>query len=179
VTAGKVRHVGVSNESAWGTMRYLAHAEHTDAPRVASIQNAYSLVNRTFEVNLAELAMRENVGLLAYSPLAQGYLTGKYAGGALPKGSRKQLFERLARYEKPAAMAAYEAYVALAREYGLDPAQMALAFVTSRPFVTSNIIGATTMEQLKNNIDSIDVTITPELEERIDAIHLQYCNPAP
>ncbi len=179
VRAGKVRHVGISNESAWGTMRYLAHAEHGDAPRIASIQNAYSLVNRTFEVNLAELAMRENVGLLAYSPLAQGYLTGKYSGGALPEGSRKQLFERLSRYEKPAAMAAYEAYVALAREYGLDPAQMALAFVTSRPFVTSNIIGATTMEQLKTNIDSIDVTITPELEERIDAIHLQYCNPAP
>ena len=179
VRAGKVRHVGISNESAWGTMRYLAHAEQTGAPRVAAIQNAYSLVNRTFEINLAELAMREHVGLLAYSPLAQGYLTGKYAGGALPPGSRKQLFNRLQRYEKPAALAAYEAYTALAREFGLDPAQMALAFVTSRPFVTSNIIGATTLDQLKTNIDSIDVTITPELEERIDALHLHYCNPAP
>jgi len=179
VRAGKLRHVGLSNETTWGAMRYLAHAEHKGAPRIASLQNAYSLVNRTLEVNLAELVMFERVGLLAYSPLAQGYLTGKYAGGALPPGSRKQLFNRLQRYEKPAALTAYDAYVALAREYGLDPAQMALAFVNSRPFVTSNIIGATTMEQLKTNIDSIDVTITPELEERIDAIHLQYCNPAP
>jgi len=179
VRAGKVRHVGISNESSWGAMRYLFHAERHDAPRVQSIQNAYSLVNRTFEVNLAELALREDLGLLAYSPLAQGYLTGKYTGGALPQGSRKQLFQRLQRYEKPPALAAYDAYAALAREWGLDPAQMALAFVNSRSFVTSNIIGATRMEQLKTNIDSIDVTITPELEEQIDAIHLQYCNPAP
>jgi aryl-alcohol dehydrogenase-like predicted oxidoreductase len=179
VRSGKVRHIGLSNESAWGTMRYLHHASVKELPRVQSIQNAYSLVNRTFEVNLAELALREDVGLLAYSPLAQGYLTGKYLDGALPAGSRKALFDRLQRYEKPGAAQAYAAYVALAREFGLDPAQMALAFVTSRPFTTANIIGATTMEQLRANIASIDVRITPELEERIDAIHQIHCNPCP
>jgi aryl-alcohol dehydrogenase-like predicted oxidoreductase len=136
-------------------------------------------VNRTFEIGLAEIALRENVGLLAYSPLAQGYLTGKYQNGALPKGSRKQLFDRLQRYETPGAAPAVDAYLRIAREAGLDPAQMALAFVNSRPFVTSNIIGATTMEQLRTNIDSIEVRITPELEERIDAVHLVHGNPCP
>lgn len=179
VKSGKVRHIGISNETTWGAMTYLHHATVNKQPRIQSIQNAYSLVNRTFEINLAEMAMRENVGLLAYSPLAQGYLTGKYLDGALPAGSRKALFDRLQRYEMPGAHEAYAKYVALAREFGLDPAQMALAFVTSRPFTTSNIIGATTMEQLRTNIDSIDVAITPELEERIDAIHTIHSNPCP
>jgi aryl-alcohol dehydrogenase-like predicted oxidoreductase len=179
VRAGKIRHVGLSNESPWGTMTFLHAAGTRGLPRVQSIQNAYSLVNRVFEGGLAEIAMRENVGLLAYSPLAQGYLTGKYQGGALPKGSRKQLFDRLQRYETPGAAPAIDAYVALAREAGLDPAQMALAFVTSRPFVTSNIIGATSLDQLENAIDSIDVRIDPELEQRIDAIHLRHTNPCP
>lgn len=179
VKAGKIRHVGLSNESPWGTMRFLAAAEARGLPRVASIQNAYSLLNRTFEGGLAEVALREDVGLLAYSPLAQGYLTGKYQGGALPPGSRKQLFNRLQRYETPGAAPAIEAYLALAREAGLDPAQMALAFVTSRPFVTSNIIGATSLDQLATALDSVDVAITPELEARIDAIHLRHTNPCP
>lgn len=179
VKAGKVRHIGLSNETTWGAMTYLHHATVNKQPRIQSIQNAYSLVNRTFEVNLAEMAMRENVGLLAYSPLAQGYLTGKYLDGARPAGSRKVLFERLQRYETPGAEEAYAQYVALAREFDLDPAQMALAFVTSRPFTTSNIIGATTMEQLRTNIDSIDVAITPELEERLDAVHRIHSNPCP
>lgn len=179
VKAGKIRHYGLSNESAWGAMTYIRHAETSGAPRPQSIQNAYSLVNRTFEINLAEVALREDMGLLAYSPLAQGYLTGKYAGGAVPPGSRKALFNRLQRYEKPGAEEAVSKYVALAREFGLDPAQMALAFVTTRPFVTSNIIGATTLSQLETNVASIDVAITPELEARIDAIHLEHCNPCP
>jgi len=179
VKAGKVRHIGLSNESAWGTMTFLHHATVKGLPRVQSIQNAYSLVNRTFEVGLAEIAMRENVGLLAYSPLAQGYLTGKYRDGALPPGSRKQLFDRLKRYEKPGAAEAIDAYVTLAAELRLDPAQMAIAFATSRPFVTSTIIGATTMEQLRTDIDALDVTITEEVEARIDAIHQRQGNPCP
>ncbi|HYF54943.1 MAG TPA: aldo/keto reductase [Salinarimonas sp.] len=179
VKAGKIRHVGLSNESPWGVMSFLRASESRGLPRVASIQNAYSLVNRTFEGGLAEIALREDVGLLAYSPLAQGYLTGKYAGGALPKGSRKQLFDRLQRYETPGAAPAIDAYVALAREAGLDPAQMALAFVTSRAFVTSNIIGATSLAQLETALDSTGVTLTPDLEARIDAIHLRHTNPCP
>lgn len=179
VRAGKIRHLGLSNESAWGTMTFLHHAETRGLPRVQSIQNAYNLLNRTFEVALAEVAEREGVGLLAYSPLAQGYLTGKYRHGALPQGSRKQLFDRLQRYETPGSGPAIEAYLDLAAEAGLDPAQMALAFVASRPFVTSTIVGATSPEQLKADIASAEVAITPDLEGRIDAIHRMHCNPFP
>jgi aryl-alcohol dehydrogenase-like predicted oxidoreductase len=179
VKQGKIRHVGLSNESAWGTMRFLHLAEMRGWPRVVSIQNAYNLINRLYEVGLAEITMREQVGLLAYSPLAQGYLTGKYRNGARPAGSRKALFNRLQRYEKPGSAEAIEAYWALAQEFGLDISQMALAYVNARPFVTSNIIGATAMEQLKIAIDSIDVSISPELEARIDAIHQVHMNPAP
>lgn len=180
VKAGKIRHVGLSNESAWGTMSFLKHAEaKSGRPRVQSIQNAYNLLNRTFEVALAEISGREQVGLLAYSPLAQGYLVGKYLDGARPPGARTTLFNRGQRYETPGADAAIRAYLKLAAEFGLDPAQLALAFVNSRPFVTANIIGATSMEQLKTDIGSVDVKITPELEERIDAIHLVHQNPCP
>ncbi|WP_262030325.1 aldo/keto reductase [Microvirga sp. Mcv34] len=179
VKAGKIRHFGLSNESAWGTMTFLKHADAKGQARVQSVQNAYNLLNRTYEVALAEVSMRENVSLLAYSPLAQGYLTGKYLDGARPAGSRTTLFNRGQRYENPTAEAAIRKYIALAKEFGLDPAQMALAFVNSRPFLTSNIIGATSMEQLKTDIASIDVTITPELEERINAIHVEHCNPCP
>lgn len=179
VEAGKIRHIGLSNETAWGVARYLSLADAGRGPRVASIQNAYSLLNRTFEIGLAEIAMREDVGLLAYSPLAQGYLTGKYQRGARPPGARTTLFNRGQRYEKPGTEAAIEAYLALARDYGLDPAQLALAFVTSRAFVTSNIIGATTIAQLEANLASLEVTITPEIEDRIDAIHQLHQNPAP
>lgn len=179
VKAGKIRYLGLSNESAWGTMTFLKHAEAKGLPRVQSVQNAYNLVNRTYEVALAEISMREDVGLLAYSPLGQGYLTGKYLDGARPPGTRTTLFNRGQRYENPVAEQAIRKYVALARECGLDPAQMAIAFVNSRPFVHSTIIGATSMEQLKTDIDAIAVKITPELEKRIDAIHLEHCNPCP
>jgi aryl-alcohol dehydrogenase-like predicted oxidoreductase len=179
VKAGKIRHFGLSNESAWGTMTFLKHAEAKGMARVQSVQNAYSLLNRTNEVALAEICLRETVSLLPYSPLAQGYLTGKYLDGARPEGSRTTLFNRGQRYENPTAEAAIRKYLALAREFGLDPAQMALAFVNSRPFVTSTIIGATKMDQLKTDIASIGVTITPELEQRINAIHVEHCNPCP
>jgi len=179
VRAGKVRHLGLSNESAYGTMRFLNEAERHGLARVQSNQNTYSLVSRTFEVALAEIAMREGVGLLAYSPLAQGYLSGKYQDGKLPQGSRKQLFDRMQRYEGPGSSEAVDAYLALAGELGLDPAQMALAFVTARPFVTSTIIGATSMEQLRTNLGSIEIKVTPELEARINAIHMVHQNPCP
>jgi aryl-alcohol dehydrogenase-like predicted oxidoreductase len=179
VKAGKVRHIGLSNETSWGVMRFLRAAEIGAGPRVASIQNAYHLLNRTFEIGLAEIALREKVGLLAYSPLAQGYLTGKYQRGARPPDARTTLFDRGQRYEKPGVEGVIDEYLALAKEFGLDPAQMALAFVTSRPFVTSSIIGATTREQLKTDIDSIHVKIAPELEKKINAIHQLRGNLAP
>ena len=179
VRAGKIRHVGLSNESAWGTMRFVTAAEQGKGPRVVSIQNAYNLLNRTFEVGLAEIADREQVGLLAYSPLAQGYLTGKYQLGARPAGAPTTLFNRGDRYERPGAEAAIDAYLRVAADFGLDPAQMAIAFVTTRPFVTSNIIGATTMAQLAADIDSLDVDVTPELVAAIDAVHQLAGNPCP
>jgi len=179
VKAGKVRAVGLSNETPWGTMRHLMASEGHGLPRVASIQNAYNLLNRTYEIGLSEISYREDVGLLAYSPLAQGYLTGKYEGGALPKGSRKQLYNRLQRYETPRASAAITAYLDLARAHGIDPGQLALQFVTTRPFVTSNIIGATTMDQLRTDIGSTQVEWTEELERAIEEIHLQNPNPCP
>jgi aryl-alcohol dehydrogenase-like predicted oxidoreductase len=179
VKAGKIRHVGLSNESSWGTMSYLKLNEFKGLTRIQSVQNAYNLINRTAETNLAEVLTRENVGLLAFSPLAQGYLTGKYLDGALPPGTRKTLFNRGQRYEKPGADIAIKAYIALAKEFSLDPAQMALSFVNSRSFLGSNIIGATSMEQLVTNIASIDVPMTSELEGRINAIHQLHMNPAP
>lgn len=179
VKAGKIRHVGLSNESPWGTMKFLQESQAHGLPRVQSIQNAYSLVNRLFETGLAEVALREDVGLLAYSSLAQGYLTGKYRNGALPAGARKTLFNRLARYEKPQGAAAIEAYMVLADELGVDPAVMSLAFAHSRSFVTSVIIGATNMHQLTTDIDAMDFEITPEIEEKINAIHAVYTNPCP
>ncbi|MEK4033379.1 aldo/keto reductase [Methylocystis sp. IM3] len=179
VRNGLVRHVGLSNETPWGVARFLRAAELGHGPRVVSIQNAYNLINRAFEMGLAEFAEREQVGLLAYSPLAQGYLTGKYQGGARPAGARTTLFERAQRYEKPGVEAAIDAYLSLARDLGVDPAQLALAYVTSRPFVTSNIIGATTMAQLEKDLASAQVTITPEIEARIDEIHQLHSNPAP
>ena len=178
VRAGKVRWVGLSNESSWGAMTFLQASRSRDLPRMQSIQNAYSLINRTFETGLAEIALREDLGLLAYSPLAQGYLTGKYQRGALPPGSRKQLYNRLQRYEMPGASEAIDAYVALAARHGLDPAQMALAFVNARPFLTSAIIGASTMAQLRTDIASIDLALSPEIEAQINAIHQIHLNPA-
>jgi aryl-alcohol dehydrogenase-like predicted oxidoreductase len=179
VRTGKVRHIGLSNESAWGTMTFLRHAEAGGLPRVQSVQNAYNLLNRTYETALAEVSLREGVSLLAYSPLGQGFLTGKYLDGARPEGARTTLFNRGQRYQTPGAEPAIAAYLGLARELGLDPAQLAIAFVDSRPFVTSTIIGATSMAQLKADIAAVQVRITPEIEERIDAIHLLNCNPCP
>ncbi len=179
VKEGKIRHLGLSNESAWGTMSFVQDAAVRGTPRVQSIQNAYNLLNRTFETALAEIAIREDVGLLAYSPLGQGFLTGKYLDGARPAGSRTTLFDRGQRYQTAGAEDAIKRYIALAREAGLDPAQMALAFVNSRAFVTANIIGATKMDQLKADIASIGVTLSPELEAKIDAIHQLVGNPCP
>ncbi|MCA0418664.1 MAG: aldo/keto reductase [Proteobacteria bacterium] len=179
IKAGKLRHLGLSNESAWGTMRFVTDSEVRGTPRVQSIQNAYNLLNRTFETGLAEVALHEDVGLLAYSPLAQGYLTGKYLDGARPAGARTTLFDRGQRYQTAGAEEAIKRYIALARESGLDPAQMALAFVNSRSFVTANIIGATSMEQLRTDIASIDVKLSPEVEAGIDAIHQLVGNPCP
>ncbi len=179
VKAGKVRHIGISNETPWGTMSYLKESEINNLPRIQSIQNAYNLLNRSFETGLSEISHREDVGLLAYSPLGQGFLTGKYQNGSLPEGSRKALFNRQERYETPNAAPAIDHYVKLAKDYGIDPGQMALQFVTTRPFLTSNIFGATTMSQLKSNIESTNVDLTPELEQKIEDIHLIYSNPCP
>lgn len=179
VKEGKIRFIGLSNETAWGTMQYLALSETRGLARVHSIQNCYNLVNRIFELGLAEIAHREDVGLLAYSPLAQGYLTGKYRNNTLPPESRKALFDMLKRYEKPGGIEAIDAYLALADERGLDPTQMALQFVTTRPFVTSNIFGATTMEQLAHNIDSIDLPWDDDLESAVSALHQIYQNRCP
>jgi aryl-alcohol dehydrogenase-like predicted oxidoreductase len=179
VTEGKVRFVGLSNETPWGVMNFLKAAEIIGLPRIASIQNAFNLVNRSFETGLAEIFYRERVSLLAYSPLGQGYLTGKYEGGALPDGSRKRLFDRLGRYEMGNGPRAISAYVGLARKHGLDPAHMALAFVTSRLFVTSNIIGATTLAQLKTDIDGCLLTLPDAVLKDIEELHLTYPNPCP
>jgi aryl-alcohol dehydrogenase-like predicted oxidoreductase len=179
VQAGKVRHVGLSNETPWGTMRFLALAEQHGLPRMVSIQNPYNLLNRSFEIGLAEVAMREQCGLLAYSPMAFGTLSGKYLGGQRPPDGRVTLFSRFSRYSNEQAVAAIEGYVGVARKHGLDPAQMALAFVTGRPFVTSNIIGATTLEQLEQNLDSIDLELSDEVLADIEAVHTRQPNPAP
>lgn len=179
VKSGKVRHIGLSNETPWGTMRFITTAEAASQPRIVSIQNPYNLLNRSFEIGLAEIAHRENVGLLAYSPLAFGVLSGKYLGGARPDGARISLFKRFSRYLNPQAEAATAKYVALAQQHGLDPVQMALQYVTTRPFVTANIIGATSLAQLQTNIDSAGVTLSDEVLAGIEAIHVAQPNPAP
>lgn len=178
VDSGKVRCVGVSNETPWGVMAFLRAAERAGLPRIVSIQNPYSLVNRTFEVGLAEIAIREQVGLLAYSPLAFGVLTGKYLD-ASPAEARLSLFPQFTRYTSPRSAAAARAYVETARSHGLQPAQMALAYVTSRPFVTSNIIGATNLDQLRQNLDSIELRLDEAVLREIEKIHKENPNPAP
>lgn len=179
VKAGKIRHVGLSNETPWGTMKFLQLAEQLNLPRAASIQNPYNLLNRSFEVGLSEVAIREQCGLLAYSPMAFGMLSGKYEGGARPTNARITLFSRFTRYTNPQAQAACSRYVALAREHDLDPAQMALAFVTAQPFVTSNIIGATSLAQLDTNLRSSELTLSQDVLDGIAAIHRDQPNPAP
>lgn len=179
VKAGKIRYIGLSNETPWGIMRFLAVAREMDLPVIVSVQNPYSLLNRTFEIGCAEISYREQVGLLAYSPLGFGVLSGKYLHGANPEGARMTLWPHYARYSKPQAVQATQAYVDLAHKHGLDPVQMALAYVNTRPFLTSTIIGATSMAQLKTNIASIDVLLSETVISEIEAIHQQHPNPAP
>ncbi len=179
VKAGKIRHIGLSNESPWGIMQFLQLAQQHGFPRVVSVQNPYSLVNRTYEIGHSEISMREGAGLLAYSPLAFGALSGKYLGGALPAGARITLFERFARYKGENTERAIYEYVKLFRAHGIDPAQGALAYVNSRPFVTSTIIGATSLAQLASNIASMDLVLPEDVLAGIEAIHHRYPNPAP
>ena len=179
VRDGLVRHIGISNETPWGLMQYLCLAEKHGWPRVVSIQNPYNLLNRSFEIGLAEMSLRERVGLLAYSPLGFGALSGKYLHGDAPPDSRLALFPDYQRYTTPAGVEATRRYAALAREAGLSPAQLALAFINSRAFVSANIIGATRMDQLRENIASVDVELSSDLLEAIDAVHAEISNPCP
>lgn len=179
VDAGKIRYIGLSNETPWGVMSFLRHAHEQNLPVVVSVQNPYSLLNRVTEVALSEVLMREAVSLLPYSPLGFGVLSGKYLNNQRPEGSRLKLFPHYTRYVNEPSVCATEQYVQLAQAHGLDPAQMALAFVSDRPFVASNIIGATTTEQLRSNIASAQLSLSDEVLQRIDEIHAGYPNPAP
>lgn len=179
VQAGKIRHVGVSNETPWGVSEYLRLARDHGLPRIASIQNAYNLLNRTFEAGLSEFALREDVGLLAYSPLAGGNLTGKYLGGVIAPGTRRDVARQFVRYDLPGQAPASARYVAIAHAHGLDPAQMALAYVNSRSFVTATIIGATSLDQLATDIASVDVRLDAEALAAIDAVHRDMPDPCP
>ena len=177
--AGKIRYIGVSNETAFGVMRYLHLADKHDLPRIVTIQNPYSLLNRSYEVGLAEVTQYEEVELLAYSCLGFGTLTGKYLNGAKPAGARNTLFSRFTRYSGEQTQKAVAAYVDIAKRHGLDPAQMALAFVRRQPFVASTLLGATTMEQLKTNIESFHLNLSEEVLAEIEAVHQVYTYPAP
>lgn len=179
VRAGKVRCVGLSNETPWGVMRFLALADAGRGPRMVSIQNPYSLLNRSFEARLAEVALREDCGLIAYAPVAAGALTGKYLNGRRPAGARFTLFPQNRRYMGAQGQAAAAAYVDLARQHGLDSAQMALAYVLTRPFLTSAIMGATSVAQLENNLPAKDLVLSPEALSAIEAIHETYTYPCP
>ncbi len=180
IREGKIGHVGLSNETPWGAMRFLEESKvHDTLPRMITIQNPYSLLNRLFEVGLSEISIREKLGLLAYSPLGFGVLSGKYLGGAKPANARLTLFPAYGRYSNENALKATQKYQELADKHGVSLTQMALAFVTSRPFLTSTIIGATSMEQLKENIGSIDLNLSDELLKEIEGIHNEIPNPAP
>ena len=176
---GKIRYIGMSNETPYGLSRYLELSKNKNLPRMRSVQNPYSLVNRTYEIGMSEISIRNKCGLLVYYPLAAGALSGKYRGGKMPKNSRQALFKGWERMINPIAMKAYEEYYKLAQEYNITMVQLAQAFVNSRPFVTSNIIGATTMEQLKENIQSINIDLTDEMMDKINLIHNNNPNPAP
>ena len=179
IQAGKIRHLGLSNETPWGVAEFLRVSRAAGLARVVSIQNPYSLLNRTFEVGLAEFAHREQVGLLAYSPLAMGLLSGKYRHGAKPEGSRLSLFTRFQRYNSTLAENTTEQYLTIADQFGLDPSQMALAYVSSRSFVTSNIIGATNLVQLASNIASAELSLSDEVLSALEAVHASQPNPCP
>ncbi len=180
VKAGKVRHIGISNETPWGTNQYLKYSEQKKISRIVSIQNAYNFLNRRFEAGLSEIAIREKVGLLAYSPLASGYLSGKYRNGAMPKNSRMDLFyDFWPRYRTVNSEKAIEEYWNLAKNFNLNLAQLAIKFCEIQPFITSVIIGATTLEQLKTNIDSVDINLNKEIIKKIGEIQKKYPNPCP
>ncbi|WP_044407611.1 NADP(H)-dependent aldo-keto reductase [Thiomicrospira microaerophila] len=179
VRAGKIRTIGLSNETAWGTMKMIELSRQLGLEKIVSIQNPYNLLNRSFEVGLAEVCHQENIGLLAYSPLGFGVLTGKYLNNARPQDARITLFPRFDRYLNPQASAATQAYFDLAHQHGLSLTQMALGYVNTRPFVSANIIGATTLAQLKENIDSIDVILSDTLLAEIEQIHQRYTYPSP
>ena len=180
IRSGKIRHVGLSNETSWGLMKFLSIAEKYNLPRVVSVQNPYSLLNRSYEVGMAEISIREKCGLLAYSPLAFGMLSGKYDNGSKPDGARLTLFgDMFTRYTKPKGLKYSEKFNDLARESGLTPAQMSLAFVNSREFLTSNIIGATNLDQLKENIESFQVKLSSDIIEKINSIHNENPFPCP
>ncbi|MFS4445757.1 aldo/keto reductase [Maribacter sp. 2307UL18-2] len=180
IREGKIRHVGISNETPWGTMRFLEESKvHASLPRMITIQNPYNLLNRQFEVGLSEISLREKIGLLAYSPLGFGVLSGKYLGDRRPDGARITLFPNYKRYSSEVAVKATQKYYELAQQNDLSLAQMALAYVNTRPFLTSNIIGATSMKQLKENMASIDVKLSEEVLQGIEAIHNEFPNPSP
>lgn len=179
VQQGKIRYIGISNETPWGLMKYINLANKNDWPRVVSVQNPYSLLNRSFEIGLAEFSQREKIHLLAYSPLGFGTLSGKYLQSTNLSKARLTLFENYSRYSSEQAQEATRLYVDLAKSYQISTAQMALAYVNSRPFTGANIIGATTIEQLEENIKSIDLVLTDEMIEKIELIHQQIPNPSP
>jgi len=180
VDQGKIKYIGVSNETPWGLSKFLEVAEQLKLPRIVSVQNPYNLLNRAYDIGMSEISCRERVGLLAYSPLAIGYLSGKYRENQIPKNSRIGLFgDFWTRYKEDNAKKAVNDYYKLAKENGLTLAQMSLAFVNSRPFMTSNIIGATTMEQLKENIGTADIDLNDEIIEKINLIHSNNPNPTP
>ncbi|MDH5393228.1 MAG: NADP(H)-dependent aldo-keto reductase [Gammaproteobacteria bacterium] len=179
VRAGKVRQLGISNETPWGVMQYLKLADKYDWPRIVSIQNPYNLLNRSFEVGLSEIAIREKTGLLAYSPLGFGVLSGKYLKQKQPANARLTLFPDYSRYSNENGIAATAAYAELARENAISPAQLALAFVNQQSFTTANIIGATTLDQLKENIESIDIQLSDDILRQVELIHSRYTIPCP
>ena len=180
VDEGKIRYIGLSNESAWGLSKFLELSESQNLPRVMSVQNPYNLLNRTYEVGLAEISIREQSGLLAYSPLASGVLSGKYRNNQKPKGSRLQLFgDYFPRYAGKSSNLAVEEYFKIAKKHKISLAQLSLAFVSQQLFVTSNIIGATTMKQLEENIGSADIKLSSEIIDEINLVHKNNSNPAP
>ena len=179
IKSGKIRHIGVSNETPYGLTKYLDLAKNKNLPRIVSVQNPYSLVNRTYEIGMSEISIREKCGLMVYYPLAAGALSGKYRNGQMPKNSRMSLFKGWERMINPLAMKAYDEYHKLAKECNITMVQLAQAFVNSRSFVTSNIIGATTMDQLKENIGSVSINLNKEIIEKINLIHNNNPNPSP
>ena len=179
IKSGKIRYIGMSNETPYGLSRYIELSKSKNLPRMMSVQNPYNLVNRTYEIGMSEISIREKCGLLVYYPLAAGALSGKYRNGQMPKNSRQALFKGWERHLNPLAMKAYDEYFNLAKDYNLTMVQLAQSFVNSRPFVTSNIIGATTIDQLKENIDSVNIELSEEILEKINIIHNNNPNPSP